>query len=419
MKLKTLSATKVAGKKFIIRVDYNVPIKNGQIQDSKRIDISLEMIKFLLKNGAKRVILMSHRGRPRVKNSWQKTVVANKDLSLKIIVPVLEKKLGLKVGFCGDLQKECESHEEKVVLLENLRFDKGEKKNSQEFARSLAKLADVYINDAFSTSHRAHASIDAIGKFLPSYAGISLIKEIEMLSKLTHDPKKPFVLIVGGAKISDKVSAIENLAKIADTVLVGGGVANNFLKAEGFDVAKSYLQDVPADLKKQGINFVEFANELLDENRQESTLIDDFIPLPKIIYPIDVVVAKSFEAKKAKVINLMSCKSGSCYKKDDMFLDIGPKTIKLFSKVLSGAKTIFWNGPMGVFENEIFADGTRKIARAVAKSGAQSILGGGDTISAIKKFGLRDKYTYVSTSGGASLEFLSGKELVGLKNIKA
>jgi len=418
MKLKNLPSSKVAGKKFIVRVDYNVPVRNGQIQDSRRVEISTEMIRFLLENGAKRVLLMSHRGRPKTEGSWEKTTIANKDLSLKIIVPVLEKKLGMEVGFCENLQKGCESHQEKVVLLENLRFDKGEEKNSKEFAKKLAGLADIYINDAFSTSHRTHASIDAISELLPSYAGASLIREVEMLSKLTHSPKKPFVMIVGGAKISDKVSAIENLAKIADTVLVGGGVANNFLKAEGFDVAKSYLQDVPADLKKQGVNFVKFANKLLDVNKQEHTLIDDFIPLPKIIYPIDVVVAKNPEAKKGEVVDLMVCEGGNCHDKDDMFLDIGPKTIKLFSKILSGAKTIFWNGPMGVFENEVFADGTREIARAVAKSDTESILGGGDTISAIKKFGLRDKYTYVSTSGGASLEFLSGKELVGLKNIK-
>jgi 3-phosphoglycerate kinase len=417
MKLKNLPSSKVAGKKFIVRVDYNVPVKNGEIQDSKRVEISTEMIKFLLENGAKQVFLMSHRGRPHVEESWEKTITTNKDLSLKIIIPILEKKLGIGVGFCSDLKSGCEASEEKVVLLENLRFDKGEKKNSKEFAQKLAKLADIYVNDAFSTSHRAHASFAAISELLPSYAGTSLINEVKMLSKLTQDPKKPFVIIVGGAKISDKVSAIENLAKIADTVLVGGGVANNFLKADGFNVAKSYLQDVPADVKKQGVDFVKFADKLLDTNQQEHTLIDDFIPLPKIIYPIDVMVAKNPEAKKSKVVNLMDCEGENCHDKDDMFLDIGPKTIKLFSKVLSGAKTIFWNGPMGVFENEVFAGGTKKIAQAVAKSGAQSILGGGETISAVKKFGLRDEYTYVSTSGGASLEFLSGKELPGLKNI--
>jgi 3-phosphoglycerate kinase len=413
MKLRTLKSHDVKNKRVIVRVDYNVPVKDGVIQDTKRIEISLETIQFLLKNEAKQIILMSHLGRPKTKDSYITTVKENKKLSLEIVIPTLEKLTKEKVGFYQSL----EIGKEKIVLLENLRFWEGEKKNDKHLAKNLAKLADVYVNDAFSTSHRAHTSVSTIAELLPSFAGFSLQKEVEMLSKLTKDPQKPFVMIVGGAKISDKVSAIENLAKIADTVLVGGGVANNFLKADGFDIAKSYLQDIPADMEKQGQDFVKFADDLLDENQQEHTLIDNFIPLPKIIYPIDVVAAKKMDASSGKEINLLKCPDGSCYSKDEMFLDIGPRTIKLFSKVIENAKTVFWNGPMGVFENKEFSNGTKKIAKEIAKSKAESILGGGDTISAIKKLNLENEYTYVSTAGGASLELLSGKELPGLINL--
>jgi phosphoglycerate kinase len=414
MNLRTLKTQDIKNKRVIVRVDYNVPVKDGQIQDTKRIDISLETINFLLKNGAKQIILMSHLGRPDLRAVFENTVKANKDKSLEVVIQTLEKLTNEKVGFSQTMYL----GKEKIILLENLRFWHGEKENDKSFAKALSKLADVYVNDAFSTSHRAHASVSAISELLPSYAGFSLQKEVEMLSKLTKDPKKPFVMIVGGAKISDKVSAIENLAKIADTVLVGGGVANNFLKADGFNIAKSYLQDAPADIKKQGQNFVEFANKLLDENKQEHTLIDNFIPLPKIIYPIDVIAAKNMDDKEGKEVNLLDCIEGSCYTNDDMFLDIGPRTVKLFSKVIESAKTIFWNGPMGVFENNTFARGTKKIAHAVALSNGESIIGGGDTISAIKKFKFdNDDFTYVSTAGGASLEFLSGKELPGLVNL--
>lgn len=413
MNLKHLKDQNVKNKKVIVRVDYNLPIKNGKIQDEKRIEASLETIKYLLKEGAQQIILISHLGRPKLAASVEETMKNNPELTLAKVVPSLESLLGEPVAFCQSF----DLPNDKIILLENLRFHEGEKKDDPKFARQLAKLAEIYVNDAFSTSHRAHVSVSALSTLLPARAGFALIQEVEMLSKLTHAPQRPFVMIVGGAKISDKVSAIANLANLADTVLVGGGVANNFLKAEGFDVAKSYLQDVPADLKKEGLNFVEFADRLLEEAQQEHTLIDNFIPLPKIIYPVDVLAAQSPEAKFATEVNLLKCENQSCYEADDMFLDIGPRTIKLFAKVIAGAKTIFWNGPMGVFENEIFARGTKKIAQAVAESKAESILGGGDTISAIHQFGLEKKYTYVSTAGGASLDFLAGKELPGLKHL--
>lgn len=413
MNLKQLKDAAVNDKKIIVRVDYNVPIKDNKVQDLKRIESSIETINFLLKNGAKQIILISHLGRPKKAESFAETAATNKNLSLQIIKPSLEKLLGQEVDFCQTL----ELSQERVVLLENLRFHEGEKKDDLAFAKQLARLADIYVNDAFSTSHRAHVSVSKLSTLLPAFAGFSLAKEVEMLSKLTKDPKRPFVMVVGGAKISDKVSAIANLAELADTVLVGGGVANNFLKADGFDVAKSYLQDVPADMAKEGVNFVDFADNLLDNTQQEHTLIDNYIPLPKIIYPVDVMVAKNIDAKESSTVNLLRCENRGCYEQDDMFLDIGPRTIKLFSKVIAQAKTIFWNGPMGVFENDTFELGTKKIAQAIAKSNAESILGGGDTISAIKQFDLEEKYTYVSTAGGASLDFLSGKVLPGLKNL--
>lgn len=413
MNLKSLKNQTVKDRKVIVRVDYNVPIKDGKVKDTNRILASLETIDYLLKNGAKQIILMSHLGRPKRAETYEQTLKDNHDLSLSQIIPELEKLLSEKVTFCQSL----DLPEDKIVLLENLRFHEGEKKDDLNFAKKLAQLADLYVNDAFSSSHRAHVSVSRLSTLLPACAGFSLHREVEMLSKLTQDPKRPFVMIIGGAKISDKVSAIANLAKIADTVLVGGGVANNFLKAEGFDVAKSYLQDVPADLAKEGVDFVEFADKLLEDAQQEHTLIDNYIPLPKIIYPVDVMTAKSPDAKSAKEVNLLRCENQSCYEADDMFLDIGPRTIKLFSKVIMSAKTIFWNGPMGVFENETFSLGTKKIATAISKSKAESILGGGDTISSIKQFDLEGKFTYVSTAGGASLDFLSGKEMPGLKNL--
>lgn len=413
MNLKSLKNQTIKDQKIIIRVDYNVPIKDGEIKDTSRILSSLETINYLLQKGAQQIILTSHLGRPKRAETYEQTLSDNKSLSLAQIIPTLEDLLGQKVAFCQSF----DLPNDKIVLLENLRFHEGEKKDDLGFAKKLASLADIYVNDAFSSSHRAHVSVSRLATLLPAFAGFSLIEEVEMLSKLTQEPKKPFVMIIGGAKISDKVSAITNLAKIADTILVGGGVANNFLKAEGFDVAKSYLQDVPADLAKEGVNFVEFADKLLEDAQQEHTLIDNYIPLPKIIYPVDVMAAKSPEAKSANEVNLLRCENQSCYEPDDMFLDIGPRTIKLFNKVIMGAKTIFWNGPMGVFENETFSLGTKKIAQAISRSKAESILGGGDTISSIKQFDLEDKFTYISTAGGASLDFLSGKEMPGLKNL--
>ncbi len=403
MKLCLPTSTDIAHKKVLLRVDFNVPLekKNGEwtVSDDTRIQAALETINFLLKHQA-RVILLSHLGRPDGK--------VNSDLSLAPVARHLSQLINQAVPLITHFK----TQDTPIQLLENLRFDVEEEKNNKEFAKRLADLGEVYINEAFSAAHRAHASVEGITHFLPSFAGFAFAQEVDHLSQLMNNPQRPFVMVIGGAKISDKVSAVAHLTEIADTVLVGGGVANNFLKADGFDVAQSYLEDKPVDNQKKTINFVKFADKLLDSNQQEHTLLNDYLPLPKIIYPIDVVAAKSKEANQTQVIDLTT---QSDVEDDLMFLDIGPKTIKLFQAVIAQAHTIFWNGPMGVFEQKPFAKGTHQIAQSIAQSKANSVLGGGDTIAAIDKFELRDQFSYVSAAGGASLEFLSGKMLPGVK----
>lgn len=415
MKLRELTASAVKGKKVLVRVDFNVPLKEvggkTQVADNNRIRQTLETIQFLQQQQAV-TLLVSHLGRPQGDSE--------ENLSLEPVAKELEALLGSPVGFVpSTIGPETETAVAElmpgsVTVLENLRFDTGEKKNDPSFARSLAKLADVYVNEAFSTAHRAHASIVGITEHLPSFAGFAFAKEVNTFDQLMTKPKRPFVMIVGGAKISDKVSAIEHLTEIADAVLVGGGVANNFLKAEGFDIAKSYLQDAPADLEKQGVNYVDVAEELIEETKQDRLMIDGYIPLPKILYPTDVVAANSPESKTSEIVELVNGNHEEAMGKNLMYLDIGPKTIRLFKEIILQAGTIFWNGPMGVFENEEFALGTKEVAMAVAKSSATTILGGGDTIAAIRAFDLEDRYDYVSAAGGAALDFLSGKTLPGV-----
>ena len=395
MKLRSIKNVRVKNKKVLMRVDYNVPLDGAKILDDRRILDSLPTINYLLKNGAGQITLISHLGRP-VSPAGKPEGKTNPKYSLQPIANYLEKKLKLPTS--------------KVTLLENLRFDLREEKNDLEFAQELAAQADIYINDAFSVSHRAHASVTAITKYLPSYAGFALQKEVEMLSLLLEKAQRPFVLIVGGAKISDKIQAIENLSQLADVVLVGGAIANNFLKAEGFNVYKSYLEEAGKNK-----DFVKFADNLLDENQQEHSLINGW-PLPKIIYPIDVLAADATDAKSALTINLLHQSTNQPINRSTCFFDIGPQTIKLFEKVISQAATIFWNGPMGLLENPIFAQGTKKIAQAITQSKAESVIGGGDTIAALEKFKIdQKKFTYVSAAGGAALEFLSGKMLPGIK----
>lgn len=415
MKLKKINATAVKNKRVLLKVDFNTPTKTNRdkqvVMDDTRIRITIPTIQFLIENKAK-IILTSHFGRP-----GGKVVEA---LRMDPIAKHLEKLLGKKVTKIDvSVGKEAEEAVTKmepgdVLLLENSRFNPGEKKNDPAFAKELASLAEVFVNDAFSASHRAHASVVGVTKHLPAYAGFALYEEVEMLSSLIKKPKRPFVAVVGGAKISDKVEAIRNLSQIADVVLVGGGVANNFIKAEGIEVFHSYLEDKPADSKKENISFVAVAEKLLENTKTEKMMLHGYIPLPKIIYPSDVIAADEIDNPKSKkVIDLTNCEDER--KKSWMYLDIGPKTQRLFRDIILEAQTVFWNGPMGVFEHADFVEGTKEVATAIAKSSATTVLGGGDTLSAIHQLGLEKRYDYLSAAGGASLEFLGKGTLPGIE----
>ncbi len=421
MKLKLPQISDIKNKTVLVRVDYNVPLKKDssgilRVANDERITASLETIHFLLKHVAK-VVLTCHLGRPKSANDLK--------YSLRPIAEYMRTKLKLPVIFSKECigknaQKEVFlAKKGEIILLENLRFHSEEQENDTDFAKELAKLADVYINEAFSASHRAHASIVGITEHLPSFAGFGLEKEVSTFAKMMENPQKPLVIILGGAKISDKVGAIEHLAKIADIVLVGGAVANSFLKADGLEIYKSFIEDAPADLKKKNINYTDVASSLLEAHKNEKMLMDGYIPLPKIVYPIDVVAATSLDEtnkNKTEIIDLTidHTKMHEHHNKGLLYLDIGPNTIKLYQEIISQAKTIFWNGPMGVWENPILATGSKKIAASVALNPGLSIIGGGDTISCATHFGLEKEYGYVSAAGGAALDLLSGKKLPGL-----
>jgi phosphoglycerate kinase len=381
---KTIRDIDAKGKKVLVRVDFNVPLKDGIVGDDTRIQAALPTIKYLLEHGAA-VILCSHLGRPKGG--------PEEKYSMKPVAEHLAKLLGTKVAFASDCigpiaeaaAKELKQGE--VLLLENTRFHAEEEKNDMGMAKQLASLADLFVNDAFGTAHRAHASTEGVTHFLPGVAGFLLEKEIKYLGQAVADPKKPFIAIMGGAKISDKIGVIKNLLKKADTILIGGGMANTFFKAEGYPVADSLVED----------EALETAKALLKEAG------------PKLRLPVDVVLADKFDAEaKSKVIMVGPIEDGW------RILDIGPETVKAFAKVIESAGTVVWNGPMGVFEFPRFAEGTYGIAKAVAASKAVSIIGGGESVAAIQQSGLADKITHISTGGGASLEMLEGLELPGV-----
>ncbi|QQY80276.1 phosphoglycerate kinase [Keratinibaculum paraultunense] len=389
----TLEDIEVQGKRVLVRCDFNVPMDDeGNITDDRRIVSSLPTIKYLMENGAK-VILMSHLGRPKGE--------ANPKYSLAPVAKKLSELLNKDVIFAKDDKVVSDNVKEivanmkegDVVLLENTRFRKEEEKNEESFAKELASLGDLYINDAFGTSHRAHASNVGISNWLPSAVGYLVEKEISIMGKALENPERPFVAILGGAKVSDKIGVIKNLLNKVDTILIGGGMAYTFLKAQGYEIGKSILEEDKLDL----------ANELLKEAEKRGA---------KLLLPVDVVVAKEFkndtEFKTVSVENIPA---------DMMGMDIGEETIKLFTEEIKKAKTIVWNGPMGVFEMENFNKGTYAIARAMAESDAITIVGGGDSAAAVEKAGFAEKMTHISTGGGASLEFLEGKELPGIAAI--
>lgn len=413
-----LSAKDFAGKTVLVRVDYNVPLveKRGKrvVGEDRRIAQSINTIQFLRSAGAK-VVLISHLGRPKSPSDQQ--------LSLRPVAEHLNKKFHIACQFVPDCVGEAvRAHIAgmrvgDIVLLENLRFYPEEKQADQAFAQQLANLAEVYVTEAFSALHRKHASTYVVPQLLPSYAGLEVQNEIATLSKLLTDPQRPLVCVIGGAKIADKVQAVQELAKKADIVLIGGGIANNFFKAEGLEIYRSFTQEtIPAELGEEA-NFTQVARKLLDEHRHERMLKDGYIPLPKILYPFDVVAAPSIEEtqrSKTKTIDLSHDMADYEESEQLVYADIGPKTTRLYTELILQAGTVFWNGPMGVWENSLFSNGTHKIACAVADAQATTILGGGDTIAAIDHFGLANEYTHISTGGGASLEYLSGGELPGL-----
>ena len=391
---KSLKDLEVQGKNVIVRCDFNVPMdENSSITDDRRITSSLPTIEYLIENGA-RVILMSHLGRPKGE--------ANPKYSLEPVAKRLSELLGKEVLFAkddnvvSDAVKETVSKMENgdVVLLENTRYRKEEEKNGEDFSKELASLADLYVNDAFGTSHRSHASNVGVSSQLPSAVGYLVEKEINVMGKALENPERPFVAILGGAKVSDKIGVIENLLDKVDTILIGGGMAYTFLKAQGYEIGSSILEEDKLDL----------ANELLKKAEDKGV---------KLLLPVDVVVAKEFkndtEFKTVKYDSIPA---------DMMGMDMGEETIQLFSEEIKAAKTVVWNGPMGVFEMENFKKGTEAVGRAMADSNAVTIVGGGDSASAVEKAGLGDKMTHISTGGGASLEFLEGKKLPGIAAIE-
>lgn len=388
MDKKTVRDLDVAGKKVLVRVDFNVPLNDkGEITDDTRITASLPTIQYLLEQKAA-VILMAHLGRPKGQ--------VKPELSLAPVAKHLGKLLGKKILFAPDCVGEAAQAAASklkpghILLLENLRFHKEEEKNDMEFAEKLASLADLYVNDGFGVSHRAHASVEGVTHFLPAAAGFLLEKEIQYVGQAVTNPLHPFVAIIGGAKVSDKIGVISNLLDKVDTLLIGGGMANTFLAAQGYKMGKSLVEEDKLDLAK----------ELLAKAKKNKV---------NMLLPTDLVMAAAFApdaehvTEKVKTLN-------QAY----MALDIGAETSKAYAEALADAKMIVWNGPMGVFEMDAFCKGTEAVAKAVAKSRATSIVGGGDSVAAIEKLGLAKRITHISTGGGASLEYLEGKVLPGV-----
>lgn len=384
----TIEDLKIKDKRVFIRADFNVPLdENLQITDDRRIRSTLPTINYAIDEGAK-VIISSHLGRPKGKPDPR--------FSLAPVAKRLQRLLNKEVIFAPDcIGSQVENIVSKmksgdVVLLENLRFHPGEEENSDEFARSLANLADVYINDAFGAAHRAHASIVGIPKYLPSAAGFLLKKEIEYLKGAVENPVKPFVAILGGAKVSGKIGVLEHLAGKVDKVIVGGGMAYTFIKAMGYEIGDSIVED----------NMLYTALKIIDKLKDAGI---------KFYLPVDCVIAQSLEPGAViKIVPILEIPKGW------KGLDIGPASVKLFSEVIQDAKTILWNGPMGVFEKDAFSRGTYEIAHAIADAYALTIVGGGDTDLAVHRAGLSDAISFISTGGGASLQLLEGKELPGI-----
>lgn len=388
--LRTIKEIKnLEGRRVLVRTDFNVPLRGDKIDGNEawKIERSQSTIKYLIKKEAK-VILASHLGRPKG--------AKKEGLSLKPVAEYLSQKLGKSVLFLKDWQNKKSKDSLKnlrnsqVVLLENLRFNPGEEKNSVAFAKTLAELGEVYVNDAFAVCHRPQASVIGVPKYLPTYAGLLLAQEVKELSQALAQPKRPLVAIIGGVKISSKILTLNNFLKIADLILVGGALANNFLKAIGYPIGKSIIEK----------DYIKEALELLNKKGTGS----------KIIMPIDVLVGGGLISPRRAIWHQLKD-----IESDEYILDIGPKTRRLYCRLIKRAKTVIWNGPLGYFENKHFRQGTYKIAKAVAQARADTIVGGGETVEVLKRLKLLERISFVSTGGGAMLEFLGGKELPGLK----
>ena len=391
--IKTIEGVDVRGKRVLVRVDFNVPVKDGVVGDDTRIRAALPTISYLVEHGA-RVILMSHLGRPAGEGYEEKFTLAPAAARLAELIDA-------PVVFASDTigedarAKAANLSDGCIVVLENLRFDKREKKNDPAFCEELASLADLYVNDAFGTAHRAHASTAGVAALLPSYAGFLLAGEVDTLSGMLDAPERPFVAILGGSKVSDKVGVIDALIDKADTIIIGGGMCFTFLLAEGKQVGTSLKEE----------DWVERAGEIIQKAKAAGV---------KLLLPVDIVAADAFAEDAAKV----TCDADSI-PEDMMGLDIGPKTEELYASAIAQGATVFWNGPMGVFEMKAFEHGTKAVAEAVAaNTQAATIIGGGDSVAAVNKFELADQMTFISTGGGASMELVEGKPLPGVEALR-
>ncbi|MEE8324652.1 MAG: phosphoglycerate kinase [Candidatus Humimicrobiaceae bacterium] len=387
---KTISEINIKNKKVIVRVDFNVPLDDDlNITDDTRIKLSLPTIQYLRNNNAK-IILISHLGRPKGKPEDR--------FRLDPVVKRLEELTGARVKkFDETFSLEIRDYINKsmsadeIVILENLRFDPGEKENDEDFSRSLASLADIFVNDAFGAAHRAHASVVGIPEFLPAVSGLLLEKEVETLTALLESPQRPFLTILGGSKVSDKIKVIKNLMEKVDSLILGGGMTYTFLKAQGHEIGQSICEDDQLD----------YARDMIELAKRNNV---------NLLLPVDITIAPEFdENSEKKVVSIDSIPA------DWMGLDIGEKSSEIFEKEIQSASTIFWNGPVGVFEWEKFSNGTKNIALAVAKSNAITVVGGGDTVAAIKKYDVSDKISHISSGGGASMELLEGRLLPGIE----
>lgn len=386
---KTLDDYDLTGKRVLLRADLNVPVADGKVTDATRIERLLPTIREIVKKDAK-VIILSHFGRPKGK--------VDPEFSLEQVVPAIVELTGHPVGFIPtdwvDVSKVKEAIDEapagSVLVLENTRFHKGEEENDAELAKRMASLGDIYVNDAFSAAHRAHASTEGVAHFLPAVAGLLMERELVALAGTLENPARPFVTIIGGAKISDKIGVIENLLAKVDALLIGGGMANTFLLAQGYDMGDSLVEVASIDLAKRMLELAHSRGA-------------------KLLLPSDAVVADKFAPDATnKVVAITQVASGW------RILDIGPDTRARYAAEIATAKTVIWNGPMGVFEMPAFAEGTRAVAQALADSSANTVIGGGDSVAAIEQMGLADKVSHISTGGGASLELLEGRILPGV-----